>query len=391
MKSTGILLLPALLLFASHLPARADDWPSAFHDPANTGVSVETIHPPLRLAWTARAAGFIGQFPVAASGLLIVPGSGGLVALHLDGGTRAWKVPGKFHETYLTDGTVYSVKTIRVEDRDRDHLLAVDAGTGKIRWDVLWEGDGTEPSQSLTGITGYQQHLYLTDGKSRLIEFDPANGKEVRATQFPAWSMGLPAFSGDYAFWGGGHVLATLSLPAWQTTTWGIWDGGNSFPIVWQDYLAIQGPINTTQVYRLQDGKPTFLYRCYGEKGVGHGIAPVGDGLLLSRSDNPAGYLAARNLADGKIRWQAPMDVTGLCSAAGEYVYVCGQNRKRNRRGQPIGDRWQDALFVIRARDGKISAKYPLPRHSSFPPVIVDGHVIVAAGNEMRCYTAAGR
>lgn len=39
-------LMLMLLLSCSHLLARADDWPSTFHDPANTGISSEVIRLP---------------------------------------------------------------------------------------------------------------------------------------------------------------------------------------------------------------------------------------------------------------------------------------------------------------------------------------------------------
>ncbi|MHB9131545.1 MAG: outer membrane protein assembly factor BamB family protein [Armatimonadota bacterium] len=381
-----------LLFFSILLPARADNWPSAFHDPANTCVSSEAIRMPLSPAWTADAAGYVQQYPVAANGILIVPGNEGLVALRLADGARIWKVAGTFHNAYITDNILYIAKRLHdAQQHEKHHLLAFDITTGQIRWDVPWKGDGSFLSDRIDGLTGYQQYLFVVDGKTRLIEINPANGVQTHAVQLPAWSKGLPAFADKYSYWGGGHVLTTLSLTAWKTTTWGIWDGGNSYPIVWKDYLAIQGPILTTQVYRLQDGTPTLLHRFYGLKGVGHGIAPVGDGLLLSRSENPTGYLAARGLADGKICWQAPMDVTSMCSATAEYVYVCGRNRKRDRQGRPLAEQWQDALFVIRARDGKIAAKYPLPGWGTFPPVITDRRVIVAVANEVRCYISADK
>lgn len=375
----------ALLLFGYHVVAHADAWPSTYHDPANTCLSSETIRLPLTLAW--RMPNINGQIVSANHMLFVSSGTSGCVALRVVDGTQVWKLPGNYENAYLKDGTLYAIN--RLPQDPRSHLLAIDAMTGDIHWDVQWEGEGYELSQRLTGITGYQHHLFILNEMSQLVEFNPANGSQVRMVQFPSWSMGMPAFAGEYAFWGGEHMFTTLSLTKWKTTTWGIWDGGNSYPIVWKDYLAIQGPINTTQVYRLQDGTPSLLHRYYGLKGIGHGIAPVGHGLLLSRSDNPAGYLMARDLDDGKTRWQVPMDVTTMCSATAEYVYVCGRNRERDSHGRPLADKWQYALFVVRARDGRISAKYLLPSFSKNPPVITDGHVIVAVANEIRCYTSA--
>ena len=311
--------------------------------------------------------------------------------MRLTDGARLWKIPGAFHGAYISEGALFTVKRVRVQSRDTDHLMAVDVRTGYIRWETQWEGDGTVLSNQIAGITGFEQRVFIIDGRTGIAEINSADGTLVRALQFSGWAMGLPAFDGEYAFWGGEHVLTSLSLSEWKTTTWGIWDGGNSYPIVWKDYLAIQGPILTTQIYRLQDGKPTLQHRYYGLKGEGHGIAPIGDGLLLSRSDNPTGYLAARGLADGQTRWQAPMDVTGMCSATAEYVYICGRNRKRDRQGRPLTEQWQDALFVIEARDGKISAKYPLPSQGTFPPVISDRRVIVSVANEVRCYISTDK
>ncbi|MHB9132777.1 MAG: outer membrane protein assembly factor BamB family protein [Armatimonadota bacterium] len=376
-----------LLLLACQLAVHADSWPSAFHDPANTGISAERIHLPLSLAWKAHVSGYGHEYPVATQRILVVPGSEELIALRLTDGARIWKIPGAFNGAYIADGTLYSAKKVMVRQHAQYHLLAIDVGTGRLRW----ESNDPLLLQYIGGITGYHGRLFVVCSDNLLVEVDPANGRPTRKVQFPGWAMGLPAFAGQYAYWGWDHTTTTLTLPTWKVTNWGhIFDGGNSFPIVWNNYLAIQGPITTTQVHRLLDGKPKFLFRCKGIKGVGHGIAPHGEGLMLARSDNPAGYLIARSLADGKPKWQVPMHVTSMCSATRDYVFVCGQNRKRGQRGKSLAEQWQDALFIIRARDGKILGKHKLPFEGTYP-IIANGRIIVIVRGEVRCYAYAGR
>ena len=119
-------------------PVPGEPWPMFQHDPARRGLTGDHVPPPLQLAWRQTLPGVIHvSSPVVAGRILYIGvadeenrGHAGIYALDAVTGIQKWHHPTRSsvrHTVSVANGLVYGTTV-------EGQILAVDAGTGVVRW-----------------------------------------------------------------------------------------------------------------------------------------------------------------------------------------------------------------------------------------------------------------
>ncbi len=348
--------LSAVLLL-SVLPAAAEDWPLPFHDSANTAMSGETIRVPLKLAWTLDLSHLDGHHVrqvVVSAGRAYVADQKRLLALELRTGNKVWEAPGNWSAVCVDEGKViaagYAWPPVSPPE-----VAAFDPFTGRELWHTQVSGN----SYGVFGgfwVTAHRGHLYVCGARFDEVEAD--TGKVMRSAAIAADYLGLPVFFGDRAYIGVGHSGYVVALPEMTGEAVHLYDPGDIRPIYWHGRVFVQGPLPEAQALSVEGPRVARAFRVYGRRMEGHGLAPVGNGLLFE-VDRQTGGLAAYSTDSGEQRWRSTMEIGGACSTTHDQVFVMRAHRLPGRRGGrgPGAQSW--ALHVLDAVDRQVALGVP--------------------------------
>ena len=115
-------------------------------------------------------------------------------ALDRKSGTEAWRFD---TGSPVTSAPELANGTVVIGTRDRATLYALDAATGKPRWDVYFWLSWVESGARLAG-----DRLYIGASDSRRVRaIDPTNGKVAWAAQVWGWTWGTPLVVGDTVYY----------------------------------------------------------------------------------------------------------------------------------------------------------------------------------------------
>jgi len=343
------------------LEIAAEDWPTFRKDNARTTRSTAAVPLQVALKWeSAPRAPAVATAPVAAGGLVLVAGSDGTVrALDAAGGKEKWKAYTGGDVKYPPsiadgrafvgsgDGWIYCFETaggtllwkfraapverkvplygtlsstwpvgsgVLVHDGiayaaagnanlDGTHVYALDAATGKIRWQNNTSGH-LEGERSGAGVQG---HLLLQDGAIwmaggnlvPLARYDLKDGKFSRATG----SRGKDLFVLD------GRVQQSGVGLYWRPEDWH-YIAFAGFPLE-KGFVAVTEQQIGVAESRDDKGKMKFVWSAKPTLET-NAVLVMKDGLIVAGVDRTGtgaevkttGTIAALSLADGKVLWK---------------------------------------------------------------------------------------
>jgi len=364
----------------------ADSWPLPRHDAGNTMLSTERIKLPLSLAWKVPGG---GEPILATEDMLITKSKVAVRAFALNNGKLRWRIPGSWN-----DACVYGDRLILIEriTEYREGMSLKTAAFSLADAHSLWTHQWDVNARSIipTHVTAYKDSLYFANGnEGHLWQIDPQDGtiKQELTLEADSWSGGVPAFRDDRAYWGAGHHPYVIDLATFTCHTLSFYDGGNCYPLVWGDYLCLQGWNYWANIIPLSAAKaqPGFI-RLYGARNGVHAIAPVDHGLLLEQ-DCWAEGLTAYDLVNGKPVWALkPMIVNG-CSATAQSVFVTSIRDLPGRKGQVMMD---GTLYALDSRTGQVRWYCRRAgRHVIGTPIIANQHVAICVDGGTYCFRAA--
>ena len=325
--------------------------------------------------------------PVVAAGVVFAQDSEATVsAFNLGTGARIWRTTTVDKDVESTNvggglclegGTLFAVNGV-------SELLALDPGTGAIRW----RKDLSVPARSAPMVA--EGRVYLTTIDSKLLALSATDGARI-------WSyQGTPAattiMGGPAPAYGGGIVVAGFAsgeLVAVRADTGAVvWTDGLGLArgrSALVDFLAIRGEpiIANGQVFVAGMGGVTVAAdlltgRRVWERRIASATSPwtAGGWLFAISTDQEIGAI---NMEDSRVpwvlqlqRWEYPDRKKNVITwygpvLAGGRLIVLGSNSE---------------MLFLNPASGEVLGKQPLSdAPAPYPPVVADGTVLVVTDN----------
>lgn len=200
-----VFLISALLLLTG-LSALAEDWPCFHRSPDRTGLSSETLVPPLVVAWQFQTGGAVSSSPAIVGGTV-------------------------YFGSY--DGKVY----------------ALDAATGAKKWEYAtggWIGSSPYVSNGVVFITSSDGYLYALYADTGALKWSYYTGGS---------DVSSPVVSDGMVIWGSGYPNKSTYAVTEASGTY-VWKGDTN------QMVYSSGAVSGTQVVI---GSDDAYYRCYNK------------------------------------------------------------------------------------------------------------------------------
>ncbi len=378
-------------------PAAPADWPQPGGTPAHEGghlalSGAQSGEGGFSRAWTAsvgQSTGYrrrITAQPVAAAGRVFTMDADGVVAaFDAAGGRNLWRAdtePEGDRSTNVGGGIALAGDTIFAAT-GRAELLALDAGTGAIRWRARLGA----PARSAPTIAS--ERVYVATIDNQMLGLAVADGKRLWSYQSPASDtlvLGLPApayVDGIViAGFGSGELVALRAA---------------SGTVVWSDSLAAaRGRISISDLSAIR------------------GMPMVRDGRVYATS--LGGQLVANDLRSGRRLWELELASAETPWVAGDWVFAVGTDGRLaavNRIDGAVAwvtqlDRWetpakeQDPIswagpilaggrlflgnstgraVLVDPATGSVETTFSLPGALSLAPIVAGGTMYMVTDN----------
>lgn len=363
-------------------PESGDSWAMFRRDPARTGASLDSVRPPLRVAWSTALGGTAhGGGPAVVGDKVYVAiadensgGRAGVYALNVRDGSVLWTYRTKSsirNSVSVADGMVYAMSV-------GGEVVALDASTGKLRFTYQFDGVGRWLFASTVVKDGI---LYVGSG-AQFVALDAKTGQRIwtAANMGGDWIscltspavgtdtvlMGLNWSKGLYGLkrrtgairWNAGkgfgtsHCTPTIVGPRvyhaadsslysmdsatgeviWKYQLPGGWP--LSSPAIGQGRVVVGGPDGRIccvdsetgkELWAKSVGKEILFFQPYARNGnpLISSAAISGDVVYIGSGD---GKLYGLKMSDGEIIWSYDLGVPITCSPAvsGNAVFVTG-------------------------------------------------------------------
>jgi len=444
--------LAATLLLSAPL-ARADDWPLARHDAQNSGASTANVRPPFQRAWIKKGA---TNEPLLAAGNTLLytsrrgAGLRDLQAVNATTGAALWTVKNVTQTGAISAKAGIAVTVMRTSEKPTSvsklganlwpaALAGVDLKTGKVLWTYPIGDHPTYPAISPVTVAGgiaYMVNIpYCVPGepcgKGQLLALDEKTGKEIAKYEWDEiWGgqigvvHGAPLVDADgkYVSIGLGYQAAPDSYggQVWVFATGArladgplhrlgdpslgdtgelspfAHKGGNIWPLLGGTFLAVQGPLETTRVWNVEEFPATLKWEIRFTRDRAHSIMPGGANPMLLEYNSGAKLLTAMYMSTGKSIWSKVMRVTGLSATAGNTVYVPGQTAHPTKAGASGRTDIQDGiLYALDTMTGRALWSTRRMDVTYNTPVPANGRLYVSdSDGNLECFvplSAAGK
>lgn len=319
--------------------ARSADWPQLRGDAQHTGVSTESLAPPLALLWR-----YTGGFQNANTASATV-----------------------------ADGVAYFVT--KTTANQGGLIFAVDAQTGEKKWSFPKSDTGLVGGHIFTTTPTLEKgRVYVGASDGGMYVLDAKTGEEIiRFNTGRAINSSPVVEDGILYFGSNSGTLYALnpetgeSAPGWRNYNAG--DSIVSSPLMADTMMVLTTGDNVLHGIKRATGIPKWKLR------LPYGASPnsltYSDGSLYVPSGR---QLFAIQPASGTTRWssQLPEDILAAPVATGGIVYVAC------RSGSGIGAR----LYAVKGNNGRAYWETPvdLPNAPTAAPVIA-GDILYIAGN----------
>jgi outer membrane protein assembly factor BamB len=337
--------------------------------------------------WRFEAISSVGCLAVADGMVYAGSQQNTVYALDAATGKRVW-----FRATRTTENAqlVVADGAVVIADPDNGGILGLGATTGNQLWS---RAPGTTGSGGILGLAadggrvfcGYTSDSDTTGG---VTAFSAAGGTLLWTAEFDQdldINGGLAAGSGVvYATTRNGEIYAYRAATGtrlWRLHGKGIEFGGNASPLVSGDILYLCSANNRPVLYAVRTtGRGAELWRQPLDTADNATWLAVSDGVLFvgdSSNGGTAGYLAARNAANGQQLWKAP--VTG-----GVFPVVTAGNVVYSGSNNGVLDAWQ-------ANTGNHLWSYRGSAEPIASNMVVAGGVVYYGSNDHRVYAVAAQ
>ncbi|QBD79677.1 hypothetical protein EPA93_28345 [Ktedonosporobacter rubrisoli] len=153
-------------------------------------------------------------------------------------------------------------------------------------------------------------------------------------------------------------------------------------------YLNVnRHPDAFTQALHLHDGSLLWTYKT--EKSL-VGAPVIGNGAEVVYTNTARGQIYALQANDGSLLWQFRIDLgPDVLPALGPFIHTAPLVAGEILYLAPsVNNPLRPFLYALRAKDGKLLWKVPLPASSHFPLTIVEGVIYIAAHNSWLAFDA---
>lgn len=330
-------------------PQQGSPWAMFHRDTRHSGLSPDTVAPPLNLAWVTHTGGTIlSSSPAVADGLIFIgvrnedrAEGNGVTALELGTGRRRWRTttPGP------VEGSVAVVDDVVLAPSARGPLQALDVASGSVLWEWMPHDPGAAPcwmyfSPTIADGTVYQAYS-VADG-SWVAALDAKSGDLQWHTRHPIgrnWiSHASPAVDSDLLVFSTAHANlvaldATDGSMRWQTALGGGL-GVRAKPVLADGLVLLARHGDHLVAVEADGGTERWRYAVDGVSllpGTDTAATPaVADGLVYAGFCD--GSVAAFHLGSGEIVWRTRTEDAVMSSPAisGEVLYI-GSNDGRLR------------------------------------------------------------
>jgi len=359
----GIAALPHCLVAAFQA---SDSWPQFRNTPALTGVSHATLPASLRLVWTYDAGSAIESSAAIVDGVAYVGTmTGKLLAVDAGSGALKWSYQADQElgigesSPAVANGLVYIGDLAGV-------LHAVDRVTGKARWTYTTQAE-IKSSPVVVGDTiligSYDGHLYGLSAATGAFLWKVSTDNYVHAT--PGIWNGVAYFGGcDEIFHGvrvsdGAHVLQ-LPTQAYTAASPAI-AGGVAYYGTFADEVIAVDIAGRRVKWRFMDPDRQFPF--YSSAALGR--SGTADVMILGGRDK---NVRALDLATGKERWVFPTRARVESSPA----LVDGRVVVGSSDGK---------LYVLDAATGRKIWEFDAAAPITASPAIAGGRIIIGDGD----------
>lgn len=447
MKFLPLVALSATLALALST-ARADDWPMVRHDAQNSGASAENLRPPLKRVWTKKGA-TNEPLLVAGSTLLYTSrrygGLRDLQAVNAATGAPLWTVKNVTQPGAADTKQGLAVTVVRTSEKPTSvsklganlwpaAIAGVDLKTGKVLWTYPIGDHPTYPATSPVTIAGRVVYFvnipYCVPGEQcgpgQLIALDERTGKEIAKYEWTdVWGgqigtvhgaplvdadlkyvtigLGYEAAPGSYGgqLWvfptgtrladGPMHRLGDPGAAGTGEVSPYAHKGGNIWPLLGGNFLAVQGPLETTRVWDVSQFPATLKWEIRFTRDRAHSIMPGGASPMLLEFNSGAKLLTAMYMSTGKNIWSKTLKVTGLSATAGKTVYVPGQTAHPAKAGAAGRSDIQDGIvYALDTMTGKSLWSVRRPDVTFNTPVPANGRLYLSdSDGNLECYSAS--
>ena len=368
-------------------PVLNADWPQSGGGPAH-GMGNIQLTDVSRRAWR-RSIGEGGGYrqkitatPVIAGGRVFAMDSDGSVsAFDVQTGDRRWNTdtePKKDRSTNVGGGLAVVGATLYATT-GRAEALAIDAGTGAIRW----RSELDSPARSAPTVA--DNRLYVTTLDNRMLALALADGKRLWSYQATAAATSVlgepaPAFADGLVVGGfGSGDLVTLRAEsgtlAWSDSLASA-RGRNSLadlsairglPVIADNVVYVIGVGGVLLALDLRSGRRLWEREAAGQ----HTPWIAGDWLFVLTQDQTLACLAK---ADGRVRWLSQLPRYGDVEKSkepifwtgpllgGQYLYCAGSTEK---------------LIAVNPANGAVLGQQDLPDQVSVGMVAAGGKLFV--------------
>ena len=366
---------------------RAVPWPSYGYDLGRTHVApsfADKLRPPFRRLWSVRTGYYIEFPPAVAYGRVYVAQlRGRFLAVDAQTGKVRWQK--RFHNCTAAspavgDGVVYQPYLPLPCDHGsrtaRGFVVAMNARTGRILW--RFPGPSSESSPLLIGKTLYfgawDHRLYALDVRTRKVRWTFKASGELNSA--PAYANGTIYIGSDdgrlYA------VSARTGRLRWRASSFSHFPSGREYfyatPAIAYGRVFIGYTDGIVYAFGATTGHLLWAQRAgtyvYTAAAVYRKTVYVG---------SYDGNVYAFDAATGDLRWRhsSPGSIHGAPTVLGGLVYfsTCGTCGSHGSRYAKRGPR---TTFALDARTGKLVWTFPDGRYS---PIVTDGQRVYLTGD----------
>ncbi len=280
--------------------------------------------------WTAATGGWVKFAPALADGRLYVgSGDGWVYCLEASSGKRLWRfraapaerripIYGSLLSTWpvgsgvlVHDGTAYAAAGMA--NYDGTHVFALDAATGKIRWQNHASGHQVARPDSGAGVQGHLLlhggALYMPAGSlAGIMKYELVDGKSSRGTSERQNVLGKDLYAIDGTVRTTGYPLYWRQLDSHHITLARFPSGGDDHLTISADRVGLADPKpnaqNQIQFRWSQQVFQEYAAAAFGENAmVVAGMDWTGQGPDMRGT----GGIAALDPKDGKVLWKRPL------------------------------------------------------------------------------------
>lgn len=302
-------------------------------DPGRRGLSMEEIDPPLKLAWTHKASGAVGEaIAVADTFLFIGTQNGDVTILHLRTGKseKTLTIEKRVKVTCL----VHSNRIVVAQRWKSPSLRALDISTGEDFWRI---DAGPIVGEPLL----FKNHIVVGNERGEVFNFDVRNGEKIWEIPLKKPIRGSIAKSGDNLTCASdGGVVWSLSftsgLVLWNQKLAG---SISATPVLTEDKLFIGTTAGLFYCLSLADGSIQWQYKVRGSI---YQTAAVSRGFVYFGTTQ--GIIYCLDNRDGVEKWYFDTDsVIGTSPLlSGRWIYFGTLDRTLYALERATGiERWQ--------------------------------------------------